>query len=644
MTSMSQAQIGADTPMGANLVEGGATFKVWAPSAKAVYLNGNLGGVADWEKDHSDKLLVKNANGYWTGFVAGAGDGDEYKYYVVGEGSSGFKRDPYARELTKTPSFPIDVNCILRSPSVYPWHDRGFETPAFSDMIVYQVYVGTFASAPPEYSTFLEVIERIEYLAALGINALQPLPVTEAEQHPNFGYGGADFFSPEPLFVVYDKGRLAQHLTTVNRLLAAKGQRTLTAQQLASGPDQLRALVDLCHLYGIAVVFDVVYNHGGGFEGDDESIYFWDRQSTAGGNNASQYFIESGDMGPGGLAFALWKEEVRGFLVDNAKFWLTEFHADGLRYDEISLLLQKNTGNGWRFCQDLTGTVRFVHDRALQNAEYWPGEYSASRESIVTGAGFDTVQHDALRLAIVGAIKATPFGGSIDMEAIGGALRPQDVPQVWNAVPCVENHDTVHEGREQRIPILADSSDPASFYARSRAKVATGILLAAPGIPQLFVGQEFLEAKQWADDPKSSNRPSWEKLDAGDKPYVDQLRFTQDLIRLRWNEPALRSDNCNAFYASNADRVLAFHRSWNGRDIVVVASLSDAPLFGYQLGMPRTGHWAELFNSDVYDNWVNPLAVGNAAGIEADGAPMHGLPCSAAITIPPRAIVLFSAG
>jgi 1,4-alpha-glucan branching enzyme len=369
MTSMSQARIGAGTPMGANLVEGGATFKVWAPAASAVYVNGVFGGKADWSQDQSDKLLVKDGRGYWTGFVPGAADGDEYKYYVLGKGSRGFKRDPYARELTPSTQFPLGVHCILRSATAYPWHDGGFVTPGFSDLIIYQLYVGTFASAPPAYSTFLDVIERVEYLAQLGINVLQPLPVTEAEHHPNFGYGGADYFSPEPLFTVYDEARLAKHLTTINRLLAAKGRGPLRPQQIASGPDQLRALVDVCHLYGIAVMFDVVYNHGGGFEGDDESIYFWDRQPTAEGNDASQYFIESGQMGPGGLAFALWKQEVRQFLIDNATFWLTEFHADGLRYDEISLLLQKNTNNGWSFCQDVTSTVRFVHDRALQNAE-----------------------------------------------------------------------------------------------------------------------------------------------------------------------------------------------------------------------------------------------------------------------------------
>jgi 1,4-alpha-glucan branching enzyme len=647
MPTMLQTGVTGNTPMGANLTAGGATFRVWAPLASAVYLNGVFGGTADWAKDASPKLLVKDANGYWAGFLPGANDGDVYKYYVVGPGSSGYKRDPYARELTQSTTFPLGVNCIVRSPSAYPWHDAQFVTPDFSNMIIYQLHVGTYASTPPKYGTFLDVVEKITYLQALGINVLQPLPVTECEAAPSLGYDGADYFSPDSLFTVYDPAVLTAHLATINGLLAAKGLPPMTAAQITSGADQLRAMVDLCHLYGIAVTFDVVFNHAGGFFGDDESLYFWDREANPSDNNNSLYFIAQGYAG--GLAFALWKQPVTQFLIDNASFWLDEFHVDGFRYDEISQLLANNVSNGWGFCQDLTSTARFVHPRAIQNAEYWPSEYSASVSSIVTpsaqgGAGFDVVQHDALRLAVRAAVAAASSGAGtpLSMDAIAGGLQ-LSLPAPWCAVPCVENHDVVYAGRDVRIPVLADSSNHQSFYARSRSKVATAILLAAPGIPQIFMGQEFLEDKQWDDDPAGSNLIYWGGLASGNKAMVDQLRFTQDFIRLRWNQPALRGPNINVFHVHNVNRVIAFHR-WiegQGRDVVVVASFNDSPFFNYQLGFPRGGAWAELFNGDVYDNWVNPLAVGNSGGIVAGGGPLHGLPSSASITIPPRAVVVF---
>jgi 1,4-alpha-glucan branching enzyme len=265
------------------------------------------------------------------------------------------------------------------------------------------------------------------------------------------------------------------------------------------------------------------------------------------------------------------------------------------------------------------------------------------------GAGFDTVQHDALRIAIRGAVQPTSYGGSsaVNVDGILGSLYPPDLPQAWNAVPCIENHDVVYVGRDVRIPVLADSSDAQSFYARSRSKVATGLLLAAPGIPQIFMGQEFLESRQWCDDPTAQNNLlEWVALDSGNKAMSDQLRFTQDFIRLRWSQPALRGQSIHPYYSNNNDRVIAFHR-WiegTGLDVVIVASLNDNPFFGYWLGFPQAGHWGELFNSDVYDNWVNPLAVGNYGGIEVGGGPMHGLPYSAAITIPPRAILVFGVG
>lgn len=652
-----QTNIIPTTPMGANLVAGGATFKAWGPSASEVFLNGTFGPVGRWTTNtDAGLLLVQDANGFWTGFLSGAAEGDEYKFWVVGppDGTTGYKRDPYARELTPSSTFPFGVNCVLRPGDSYPWHDAAFVTPDFSNLILYQLHVGTFAPAAfPKCGTFLDVIAKIPYLVSLGINLLQPLPVTECKETPDIGYDGADLFSPDSLYTINNPAGLPPYLSTINGLLSAKGFPPLTLNQITSRPNQLKAMVDLCHVYGIAVNFDVIYNHAGGFVGDDEAIYFWDRVAP-GVNTNSLYFTGAGVAG--GLAFALQKNQVRQFLIDNASFFLNEFHVDGFRYDEISELLANTyfDSSGWDFCRDLTSTVRYIQPRALQNAEFWQGEYdkgsfgSMVQPAVQGGAGFDTVQHDALRNAIRRAIEAASYGQSsqVNMDAIRDSLFPPGVPQGWNAVPCIENHDVVYSGRESRIPHLADGSNAWSFYAASRSKVATGLLLAAPGIPHIFMGQEFLEDKQWNEDPGGSNLIYWAGLDLGKKPMVDQLRFTQDFIRLRWNQPALRGQSINAYYSHNDNRVLAFHRWIDGQglDVVVVASLNDNPFFDYQLGFPRSGRWAELFNSDVYQDWVNPLLVGNNGQIFADGGPMHGLPFSASITIPPRSILVFGLG
>ena len=175
--------------------------------------------------------------------------------------------------------------------------------------------------------------------------------------------------------------------------------------------------------------------------------------------------------------------------------------------------------------------------------------------------------------------------------------------------------------------------------------MATALLLTAPGIPQLFMGQEFLEDKQWNEYPGGSNLIWWGGLDNGTDPaMVNHLRFTKGLIQLRWNQPALRSDNVNAFHVDDANRVIAFQR-WlegSGQDVIVVATLAEGTWYNYAVGFPYGGQWNEVFNSDVYDNWVNPIVAGNGGGIVASGPPMHGFPNSAAITIPANGLVVFA--
>jgi 1,4-alpha-glucan branching enzyme len=640
---ISQDHITPDTPMGATLVDGGATFRVWGPRALRIYVQGTFGG-APRTGQTDDLLMARDPNGYWTGFVAGAKDGDVYRFYVVGQESSGPKRDPYAREMARDAPFPR-CSCVIRSGSAYPWHDGAFVTPDFSNMVVYQLHVGTYSpAAPGAASTFLDVVDKIPYLAALGINVLQPLPVDELETSPSLGYNGSDYFSPDLPYVIYEPAALDGYLATINRLLADKGFGPLTLDDIKAGPAQLKVVIDLCHLYGIAVVFDVVYNHAGGFSGDDQSLYFWDR-APDGDNNQSLYFTDKGWAG--GLSFALWNRDVRQFLINSARFYLNEFHVDGFRYDEISALLALNGDSAWGFSRDLANTVRFIKPRAIQNAEHWPVNPVIVTPTANGGAGFDVLQHDGLRESLRAAIGQASAGQAalMDLDAIAAQLYPPGFEHAWQAVICVENHDIVKVGSQPRIATLADGSNPRSWYARSRSRVATALLMTAPGIPQVFMGQEFLEDKQWSDNPAGPDLIWWAGLVTGaDRAMVDHLRFTQDVIRLRWRQPALRGESVRVFHVHNGNRVIAFHR-WlegAGRDVIIVASLAESTWYDYQLGFPFAGQWLEVFNSDVYDNWVNPQVAGNGGAIQASGEPLHGFAASCPIVIPANGVVVFA--
>jgi 1,4-alpha-glucan branching enzyme len=126
----------------------------------------------------------------------------------------------------------------------------------------------------------------------------------------------------------------------------------------------------------------------------------------------------------------------------------------------------------------------------------------------------------------------------------------------------------------------------------------------------------------------------------------DQHRFTRDLMWLRRKHPALRGEGLNVFHVNNGSRAIAMHR-WlrgAGRDVVIVASLNESTFYNYsyRLGFPQGGHWNEVFNSDVYDQWFNPNAQGNPGGVTADGPAWDGLPASAQITLPANSILVFA--
>jgi 1,4-alpha-glucan branching enzyme len=140
----------------------------------------------------------------------------------------------------------------------------------------------------------------------------------------------------------------------------------------------------------------------------------------------------------------------------------------------------------------------------------------------------------------------------------------------------------------------------------------------------------------------------WEGLEGKDKAMSDHHRFTRDLLWLRRSQSALRGEGINVFHIHNDNRVIAFHR-WLpdvGRDLVVVASLNERTFYdhSYRIGFPVEGHWNEVFNSDLYDNYFNPNAEGNPGGVEADGPALNEMPHSAGLTLPANSILVFSRG
>jgi 1,4-alpha-glucan branching enzyme len=628
-------------PMGANIVPDrtGATFRCWAPRAKQVAIHGDFNG---WSATDDGKLHQDGA--HWSGFVAGAKEGQEYKFHVIGEGTTGYKRDPYARELTRNPSYPF-CNCVLQDPRSWRWHDGGFQPPGFNDLIIYQLHVGVFngPDRPVRVAKFLDVLGKLDYLAALGVNAVLLLPIVEVASGRSLGYEGFDIFSPEMDYSAAPGPELQGYLGFVNGLRARFAMAALTEDELAPSGNQLKAVIELFHLHGLAVLFDVVYNHAGGqMKGQDESLWFFDRAAGTSSND-SLYFTDQDHTGP---VWATWKSEVRQFLIDNAVFCLREYHVDGFRYDQASVIVQTNASDGWRFCQDLTNTTRFTKSSAINIAEYWSVDPYVVRLPEHGGAGFDACWHDGLRRSLRDAVSAASASGQqrLNLSEVARNLWAPNFPDAWRAVQYVESHDEVYRERGRRIPRLSDGSNPRSWYARSRARVVTSILMLAPGIPMLFMGQSFLEDKQWADD--AGSHPDlllwWDGLDFGKDANMGRFhRFMEELIRLRRVEPALRSETLSVLHVSEENRILAFQR-WLpdiGRDVVVIASLNDNTFPSYELPWPGAGSWREIFNSDSYDDYP---ANGNGGSIAASDKLRDGFPATMRLLIPANSVLVFA--
>lgn len=638
--------------MGATLIGDGATFRVWAPGAHHVYVV--FAGRTDIVPDETDELVKNNASGHWTGFIPGVANGTKYRFWIVGDGGAGLKRDPYARELEMY-GWP-EVDCIVRNANDYPWHDAGFQPPPFNDLIVYQFHVGTFYARDVSgndirqgrISKFLDVLDRVKYLADLGVNAVQPLPVVEHAGEWSLGYNGTDLFSPEMDYCVNPE-QLSPYLVRVNQLLMEKNGAPLTIAQVSSQINQLKVFIDICHLYGLAVLVDLVYNHAGGGL-DAQSIDHFDMPANPGKSN-SIYFSDRDWAG--GRMFAFQKAEVQGFLIDNANMFVDEYHVDGFRFDEVSVI---DDGGGWFFAQNITATARYHNPKIVQIAEYWKDHRWLAVTRPAQGMGFDIGYADGIRDQVRNVIMQATAGSEayVELGRLKDALyRPVNVTAAWQAYNCIENHDFVLDAdgdhRKPRISKLAHGDNPRSWFARSRSRVAAGLLLTAPGVPMLFMGQEILEDKLWSDDPnKSNNLIWWDGLEGKtpDPHRVNHHRFTRDLLWLRRHHPALRGETINVFHLDEVNRVLAYHR-WIegvGRDVVVVISLKESTFHdhSYHLGFPLPGHWHEVFNSDVYDNFLNPWAQGNSGGVMADGPATGALAHSADITLPANSVFVFS--
>ncbi|MFH1650511.1 MAG: malto-oligosyltrehalose trehalohydrolase [Chloroflexota bacterium] len=420
-------------------------FLVWAPRAEKVAVK--------FVSPRGRIVPLKKADGgYHHAVIDGVSPGSRYFYLLDGEKE---RPDPASRfqpEGVHGPSEVVD-------PAAFRWTDSSWGGLPLTKYVIYEVHTGTFT---PE-GTFDAIIPRLGELKELGITALELMPVAQFPGNRNWGYDG-----------VYP----------------------YAVQESYGGPAGLRRLVDACHRAGLAIILDVVYNHLGP-EGNycaDFGPYFTERYHTPWG--AALNFDGAGS------------DDVRRFFIENALYWMTEFHIDALRLDALHAILDISS---YPFLKELATTFQVEVAKSGRRA-YLIGESAANDVRLLQprelggyalDAQWNDDFHHALRVLLTGERQGyyQDFGSLAQLArayrdgfVYSGEYSPyrqcrhgtssRGVP-AHRFVVFAQNHDQV--GNRLRGDRLSESLPPAAL------RLAAGAVLLSPFVPLLFMGEEYGE-------------------------------------------------------------------------------------------------------------------------------------------------------
>ena len=582
----------------------GTSFAVWAPSARGVRI---IGDFNSWDgRLHPMRQL--GTSGVWELFVPDVGKGTRYKFALLGkDGVWREKADPLA-QATEVP--PATSSVV--SESAYTWDDeewlarRAATTVTDSPMSVYEVHLGSWRRGL-DYAQIADQL--VGHVSHLGFTHVEFLPVMEHPYGGSWGYQVTSYFAPTARF---------------------------------GDPDGLRLLIDRLHQAGIGVILDWVPAH---FPKDEFALARFD--GTPLYEHPDPSLGEHPDWGT--YVFDFGRREVRNFLVASALYWLEEFHADAIRVDAVASMLyldysrepgqwSPNVHGGRenleavQFVQELTSVVRLRVPGAAVIAEEstaWPGVTTDTTEG---GLGFDLKwnmgwMHDSL-----GYVENDPVHRVYHHQQMTFSMAYAYSEKY--VLPI--SHDEVVHGKGSLLRKMP--GDRWQQLANLRAYLA--YMWAHPGKQLLFMGTEFGQESEWAE----SRELDWWLLDHPE--HVGVQKLVVDLNRIYRESPALYGlDHDPAGFqwidGGDAGRNLFswIRRAPGAEDLVCVTNFAAVPHHDVRLGLPQTGTWEEVLNTDA--ELYTGSGVGNLGAVEAVAGEWSGQPAYADITVPPLASVWF---
>jgi 1,4-alpha-glucan branching enzyme len=590
--------------MGALPYETGTTFRVWAPHARAVFVTGTFD---DWAGARTElRPDGDGKSGTWSADVEGVAAGAEYRF-TIGTADGDLSRiDPYARHVTSSVG-----NAIVHDPGAFDWCGQEFRMPTWDELVIYEMHIGTFAADQDRGGTFDAARRRLDYLARLGITAVQVMPPFEFAGDISWGYNPSHLFAVESSY---------------------------------GGPDAFKRFVRDAHEHGIAVIVDVVYNHlgpsdldlwrfDGWSEGDGGGIYVYNDWRAATPSGATRP-----DFGRG---------EVRTFLRDSAMSWLEEFRCDGLRFDSTLYIRSVNGDphdqaaalpDAWSFMAWINDEIRARQPWKITIAEDLQDDPALVAPTTEGGAGF-AAQWDAGFVRRVRPALVAPDDAARDIGVVVTGITGEGRGPALRRVIYTESHDEVANG-QTRVPEAITPGDADSWWAKKRSILGSALVLTSPGIPMLFQGQELLEDR-WFDDTVALD---WDKA----VEHRGILRCHRDLIGLRRSADGatrgLRGSNVAIIRADGEAKLLAMHRWMDGGphdDTVVVANFADRAVVDLRIGFPAPGRWNVRFNSDA-TSYAHDFGGQDVFDLDADGEPMDACAQSGLVSLAPYGIIVLS--
>jgi 1,4-alpha-glucan branching enzyme len=601
--------------MGAIPYTGGVTFRVWSMFADAVFVAGDFNG---WSAT-ATPLARDGTSNYWSVDVPGAAVGQAYKFvlpYAAKPGRNAFRMDPYARSIK--PDANNILNAVVASRDT-PYEGGTYTTPLWNEAVMYELHIPTFNGTAGSPGTFDTAMVRLPDIAQLGVNAIEIMPLGQYSGSASTGYNPGYIFAVE-----YEAG----------------------------GPDGFRIYVNAAHSLGIAMILDVVYNHVDGldlWQFDGWSIEgiecSWCYPNATNYVNGGIYFFEdSRAHTPFSHArFDVGRPEVCQYLFDNVTGCLENRFLDGLRFDSIvSIRNIQDQFDNWKLAQAVPEGIALLQsfNQHVQQSQPWKimiaedlqGDASITAPLSAGGYGFNA-QWDNNFCGKLRWAATAPNDGQRNIGDLAGVIAAMNGANAFQSILYSENHDqddpNQHGGR---LPAIIGNGNAGSWFAKKQSTLAACVVLSAPGIPMLFMGQEFLEYRPFPNYGADPDPIDWGLKDT----YSGIWNFYRDMIALRRNNAGKTRGLCGRnvhVLPVSSDNVLVYHR-WDqggpGDDVVVVCNFANQKYANYQIGMPRSGMWRVRFNSDSsfydagFENWP-------CFDTDASGAGLNGMPFSASV-------------